>query len=182
MASLLAWRDSWLLGIEELDKDHFELVQLLNRLIETGQRPATRRHEGPEDESDPVLMRLQSVIDHLRKHFVSEEAFLQRIGYREVSEHKREHALLLAELVDLRRRLGSSEAEQVDEETLGLLRDWFLHHIAEDQRFAWYYSQQIRKATAEDQATDSRQLRYGTTDGHGPTQGYGRATSNFPSL
>jgi len=143
MAALLAWRDSWLLGIEPLDADHLELVRLVNRLIEAAQtRPPASRcsHTHARIAAQGLQVCLQRLIDHLRKHFAAEEAFLQEIGYPGIAEHESEHALLLAELVDLQRRLVASGAERIDEDDLELVRDWFLNHVVtEDRRFASHY-------------------------------------------
>ena len=122
----------------------------MNRLIEAGQSPPPDRGQPPEDGRDGVLNRLQALIDHLRRHLATEEAFLQSIGYPGICEHKSEHALLLAELVDLHRDLERCAAERIGEDSLELIRDWVLHHVvAEDRHFAWYYYRRIG-ATRQD--------------------------------
>lgn len=174
MASLLAWRDSWFLGIEHLDRDHRELVRLLNRLIEVGQRPPLYRHQPPQDGGDDARARLQSLIDHLRRHFATEEAFLQSIDYPEISEHKSEHALLLAELVDLHRDLRASGAERIDEESLEQVRDWFLHHVvAEDRRFAWYYYRQMGASGRVARHDNRGQAHHNPATPSPPAHGFG---------
>lgn len=173
MGSLLAWRDSWLLGIEELDEDHFELVQDVNRLSETGQRLRQAHEEG----RDRFLIRLQSVIAHLRQHFALEETFLRSIGYPGMSEHKREHALFLAELAYLHRRLANVWTDLANEEVREVLRDWFLNHIAEDRRFASYYFEQIGTAVPHDLHSDWGQPQYGRTDQQGSVPGGARSTA-----
>lgn len=151
MASLLAWRDHWLLGIDHIDDDHREMVRLFNRVIEASKDPTRSRHEPKRNTvsgASDVLDGLQTLIDQLRRHFMVEEAFLRSIGYPEFSAHRSEHALYIAELVDLHRRLAITKAPRIDDESLESMKEWLFDHIDEDRGFADYYHQQQRARAA----------------------------------
>jgi hemerythrin-like metal-binding protein len=127
MTEPLIWRDAWLLDIELLDADHREMVRLMNRLSDP-------------DDPQPLSRRITELIEHLRRHFHIEQVFLRAIDYPELDEHSREHALQLAELVDLSRRLARTDKPVLDDTEIGALKDWFFPHvIAGDRRFAAYY-------------------------------------------
>jgi hemerythrin len=127
MTDTLTWRDDWLLQIELLDADHRELVRLMNRLSDA-------------DDLDPLPRRITQLIEHLRRHFHVEQVFLRSIDYPDLEQHTREHALQLAELVDMSRRFAGSDAAVLEGAELRALKDWFFNHvIAEDRRFAAYY-------------------------------------------
>jgi hemerythrin-like metal-binding protein len=131
MTELLTWRDSWLLDIELLDADHREMVRLINRLGDLG-------------DSSTLARRVNQLIEHLRRHFHVEQVFLREIDYPDLDRHAREHALQLAELVDLARRLARSDKRVLDATDLGALKDWFFTHVvAGDRRFADYYRQTL---------------------------------------
>jgi hemerythrin len=141
MASPLVWRNAWLLEIDSLDADHREMVRLLNAVF-------CADGEGIPPPV-PLTERLDALLAHLRAHFEREERFLAAIDYPELAEHKREHAIQMAELVDLRRVVTESDAQCLSEEAEEGIRRWFFNHvIAEDQRFARYYRERLGAGAA----------------------------------
>ncbi|TVQ87715.1 MAG: hypothetical protein EA400_10570 [Chromatiaceae bacterium] len=124
---LLPWRDAWLLDIDLLDHDHREMVRLINRL-------------GDENDPAPLATRLDDLIDFLRNHFGVEQHFLSEIGYPDLTQHTREHALQMAEFIDLRRALASQTHRTLGTDDRQAIKHWFFNHvIAQDKRFAAYY-------------------------------------------
>ena len=121
----LVWRDNWLLGIDELDVDHKEMVRLINRLA---------RAEGD------LIDNLDDLTAHLQGHFAREERFLEAIAYPEFATHAGDHAIQMAEFAVLRREIVSGERSDLDAGDLQSIKQWFFNHvIAEDRRFAVYY-------------------------------------------
>lgn len=132
MTEALIWRDAWLMDIDLLDAEHREMVRLINRLA------------SPDDDA-PLAGRLGALIDHLRRHFHAEQEFLRAIDYPEIDEHCREHAMQLAEFVDLSRTLAGDGARRVlNEEDMQAIKLWFFNHvIAQDRRFAAFYHEVV---------------------------------------
>lgn len=131
MTEPLTWRDDWLLHIDMLDADHREMVRLLNRLADA-------------DDPAPLSMRLGDLISMLRGHFRLEQEFLRAIDYPDLEAHCREHALQLAEFVDLRRLLIDSSDAALEAQELQSIKQWFFSHvIAADRRFAAYYRESV---------------------------------------
>lgn len=152
MASKLCLRDSWILGIDNLDADHREIVRLFNRLVD-GEQGGPMSQGRPGDHSDGLLDRLEALIDHLRRHFAVEEALLDEMGYPDAPAHKREHALQMAELVDLHRQLTITKFPRVDDQSLDALKDWFFAHVVdEDRYFARYYRQHAGRSSERSRA------------------------------
>jgi hemerythrin len=142
MAALLVWRDVWLLDIDELDADHREMVRLLNELFgceEASPAGAAPVAEG-ETEQERLRDRLEAVLTHLRSHFQREETFLTAIGYPRLEQHRREHALEMAELVDLQRSIMATDTHCLSEAAAEGIKRWFFNHvIAEDREYADFY-------------------------------------------
>jgi len=142
MATLLVWRDVWLLGIDELDADHREMVRLLNELFGCEEPSPANAAPGAEGDTEQERLRdrLDAVLTHLRSHFQREEAFLTAIGYPRPEQHRREHALEMAELVDLRRSITATDAHCLSESAAEGIKRWFFNHvIAEDRTYADFY-------------------------------------------
>lgn len=165
MTSLLVWRDKWVLGIEDLDADHREILTFVNGLIEVGAGHASPLRGSAAPAPDGPIERLQGLIDRLRRHFRVEEAFLKSIAYPGFAAHKCEHSLHLAELVDLQRRLAAARVREIDEGSLIFVKDWFLNHLSDDRQFVRYYFQRFGGAMAETGRSD-RVLGH-----HGPSCG-----------
>jgi len=145
MADFLSWRDGWKTEIEWVDKDHEEMVRRLNRLAEacdcgTRKTPCKER----------VLEALDALIEHNRRHFEEEEAFLRQIAYPGYDSHRREHVMQMAEFLDLRRDLERNLTENLGPQTLDDFKRWFFNHvIAEDRVYAdFYHAQRADKGPA----------------------------------
>jgi hemerythrin len=125
LSEALIWREAYAVGVDLLDAQHREMVRLINLVLD----PAAGHGVGA---------RLDKLIAHLRRHFETEEVFLRAVEYPLADEHVREHALQLAEFVDLRRRIGCGG--DVEAEIRTEIRTWFFNHVvAEDRRFGAYY-------------------------------------------
>ncbi|MEA3274924.1 MAG: hemerythrin domain-containing protein [Pseudomonadota bacterium] len=145
----LAWRDSWLLGIEAVDADHKELVRLLNLLLCAEGRCAesfaeleTPRESAPAGSSQ--LAHFSNLLGHLRDHFRREEALMMSLDYPDFELHESEHRMQMAELIDLRRHLSDRGSRCLSEESLEWIkRCSFDHFVTEDRRLAEFYLREL---------------------------------------
>jgi hemerythrin-like metal-binding protein len=94
----------------EIDRQHRELVNMLNRLND-----AVKNFE-----SRNVIYRLiDEVISYTRLHFATEELLMVQSGFPEIESHKRMHAELITDTLHLRDKL-----DYVGED---MFSDWFNH-------------------------------------------------------
>jgi hemerythrin len=146
MAALLVWREVWRLGIDALDADHREMIRLLNAVFACEETDHVDSGPPRETESGQgrLVDRLEDVMAHLRSHFQREETFLKEIAYPGLENHQREHALEMAELVDLKRSIVASGARSLSQEAAEGIKRWFFNHvIAQDREFADFYHRNI---------------------------------------
>ena len=148
----MIWRDTWLLGIRALDKDHKEIVRLMNQLPCCGTPPEVWRaylpKAQPKSTETPAsfIKKFDALISHIRQHFKTEEAFLRSINYPEHHNHTIEHSMDLAEFMEMRYELVESDADALDKKYMMKLKNWFFHHVmVKDRKFADYY-QKHRKS------------------------------------
>ncbi|THF64194.1 bacteriohemerythrin [Pseudothauera rhizosphaerae] len=130
MAELFQWSDEFSVGVDEIDDQHVELVDLLNQL-----HAAVREHRG----SAAVRGTLDELVDYTRTHFAAEEHMMRDSGYPDYAEHRVHHEALIDQVRALQQKLDSGEAS-ITFELLHFLRVWLMRHIGEsDKRFgAWY--------------------------------------------
>lgn len=101
-ALCLTWQEAYECGEPTIDREHFELFNLANELID-----ASILSENNSAEVLPVFDRL---LDHIASHFSHEEALLARHGYAQLEAHRRAHAGLLKRARELKAALAAGEA------------------------------------------------------------------------
>ncbi len=119
-----AWKDDFRTGIEEMDKHHKKFFDYLSQLEQ-----AAGGNKGKE-----VIERgLKLADDYIRYHFAEEEKLLEITGFPGLAHQKKEHGFFVRQVNDLRDRYAKGDA-YLPISTLSFLRDWFLHHIIEEDK------------------------------------------------
>ena len=90
--TLLTWKPEYSVGIEAVDFEHREMIELLNAL-----------YDELKDKSDPDAIEqfLGDIHATISAHFALEERVMQRSGYDEFEAHKDDHEELLDQIRDL---------------------------------------------------------------------------------
>lgn len=117
--TLLQWKDEYSVGIEAVDHEHKELIDLINRL---------------HAEFDAVDAKLTvpaffgDLLKGISAHFALEEKFMRDHGYGRLDPHKNDHERLLDELREIMDAFEN--AEEIDAVELSLRLDaWFTRHF-----------------------------------------------------
>jgi hemerythrin len=131
--SFLEWLDEWCLEIEEIDRQHLQLVALFNRMAEALKSAA----DAPP--SDTVVLSLvQQLFEETRQHFKDEESIMREHDYPDLVDHHWEHVMLLEELQDFIREIRQG-SRKFDYETLTSMKYWLIDHVVEtDLAFVRY--------------------------------------------
>jgi hemerythrin len=116
---LIEWKESYRTGLEEVDHEHRELIELINRLYE-------QLHDRQAPLSVPAFF--GDLNRAITAHFALEERHMREHRYDQLREHKGEHERLLDEIRDLMDRYETTT--DVRPESLGkALDDWFTGHF-----------------------------------------------------
>ena len=116
---LLRWKDEYSVGIEAVDYEHRQLIDLINRLYRALDASDARR-------SVPAFF--GDLLAGISAHFALEEKFMREHGYTRLDAHKSDHERLLDELREIMEALEQSE--EVDAVELALRLDtWFSRHF-----------------------------------------------------
>lgn len=114
VSSTLKWVEMMNIGIPWVDADHRDLVELFNQMAQAGR-------DGDRAAGLELLEQFQA---RASAHFAAEERFLEAQG-KPVSEHRAEHARMLAELEWLARPHEDGQRMVVEH----YLRFWMIEHI-----------------------------------------------------
>jgi diguanylate cyclase (GGDEF)-like protein/hemerythrin-like metal-binding protein len=127
----IKWHEEWACGNEAIDKDHLELLNLGNLLMESSYNISTR---------ETLIENVNRFLNHVTKHFENEEAILKRAGYKQLDEHIAAHRQLIKKTMELKDKL---EGNKVDSQELFhyLLNEVVIGHIVkEDTKFFSYFT------------------------------------------
>ena len=145
MSELFHWSDEYSVGIETIDAQHHELVDLINRV-----HSAIHERRG----SAVLSASLDDLLEYTRSHFALEERLMEECKYPELDEHKGFHIDLIDQAVALRAKLDVGGVAS-SFELLHVLRVWLIRHICEaDRRFGEFYA---RQTTRPDWLDDAHQ-------------------------
>ncbi len=117
--TLLEWRDDFCIGIEEVDHEHRELIELINALhAEFAGDASGGRVEGF----------LGEILAGVSAHFALEEKVMRARGYGALTDHKADHEHLLDDLRDLMDEHAAGAV--LDEAAFAArLAEWFSAHF-----------------------------------------------------
>ncbi|MBD3218919.1 MAG: bacteriohemerythrin, partial [candidate division Zixibacteria bacterium] len=123
------WIPEYNVGVDELDRQHRDLVKWINQFHEAMAKP----HEG--DETGVILSCLK---DYVKKHFPAEEEFLKIIRYPLLDKHKKLHLAMKSEVKEIEQRRKKKQRIP-STEVLKLLRCWIIDHVQnEDGKYSDY--------------------------------------------
>lgn len=121
MDLIIEWTDALSVGVEEIDRDHQQLVAMINKLFGACLVPET--------EAAAVKAILDELIAYTRDHFDREIRLQEEMGYPEVDEHRALHQELIDKANALRAELDETSANAMGNAVERLLRDWLVEHI-----------------------------------------------------
>ncbi|OIN99274.1 MAG: hypothetical protein AUJ49_11365 [Desulfovibrionaceae bacterium CG1_02_65_16] len=120
----MQWLDSMSIGDAEIDRQHKQLLQMINQTWETAQGKEADKQTG---------VALRRLCDYVIEHFASEEALMDPDAYPEYDRHVQEHIEGSMRALDFLE--AASEGRVVGlEEFLAFAVEWVRHHIQETDK------------------------------------------------
>ena len=116
---LISWNDEFSVGIDAIDRQHTQMLSLINSIDEVIQGG------GSYEQFAPVLNEL---VDYTNRHFAHEEKQLEENHCPDLEDHKKSHVRLREELLRWREKVSDARPEDMTEHML-FLRIWFPGHI-----------------------------------------------------
>ncbi len=116
---LIEWKDSYSVNVEELDRQHKSMFDLINRCHKL-------------IKADKFNKEIRNVIEQLKdyadEHFALEEEYMRRTGYSDIKEHIHQHWQFIKTVMDLEEQFDIDNRLTQDDIML-FLTDWLLDHI-----------------------------------------------------
>ena len=115
---IIEWNSGFLLGIQEIDKRHKNLVQLLNKTYD--------EFRGGKNIELSVLDELIDYSDYI---FNFEESMMLDVSYPDRTGHQKEHESFTDRILEFKKTFKQNKNTQI--ELLWFLCNWVTHHMRE---------------------------------------------------
>ena len=121
------------LGIDEVDSEHVKLVEMLNAVH-------ALVRQGKKDEARTYFSK--TLAYYVIEHFANEEAFMARIGYPDLEDHKKIHENFKKSFSELQPKIESYD-DRAFRTAITDTFTWIISHIGKtDKKYAQYYESQ----------------------------------------
>lgn len=135
----LLWSDVLSVGLEDIDKQHKKLVDLLNEFYGVSQN-------NPEHHGN-LTAALQGLSAYVDEHFSYEEKMFTEAGYSQAENHKKEHNFYTQEVRNLTESFARGDLSNTDK-VATFLKDWLVNHIMVKDKLMASHMQKIRTGAA----------------------------------
>lgn len=119
MTKIIAWANNLEVGIDFIDQDHIQLIDVINEVYELIEVKAA---------APQIAKAFNKLSAVTLSHFAHEEQKMAEIHYKYEVAHRAEHKKLINEFKMLKMKFDATNV--LSETTSMFLRDWLLKHIA----------------------------------------------------
>lgn len=124
---IIEWTQKLSVSVEELDRQHKKLVNLINQLHDSMKVGKGR---------DVLGSILNDLTDYTVYHFEAEEKLLLENAYPSYALHKKEHDDLRSQVKEIKTKFDQGDTA-LTVEFMGFLKDWLNNHIMQaDKKYA----------------------------------------------
>jgi hemerythrin len=115
----IEWSNELSVQVAEIDDQHKNLITMINELLDA-------KNKGKEENIISAL--ISKLVDYIDYHFGTEETYMTRFNYSELTSHRNEHRDFIKQVLKFRRD-HTEEKVSLSEDVLQFLADWFTNHI-----------------------------------------------------
>jgi hemerythrin len=117
--TFLEWKESYNIGVKEIDLQHRGLFDIISKLSNTKYFPHGDKY---------FFVTLNTLVKYAELHFATEERYMQQAEYPKFTEHHLEHEKFMKEVFRLAEELEQNKPN-LQQQILSFLHDWYLVHI-----------------------------------------------------
>lgn len=124
------WKESYRIGIETIDEQHYALFQMVDQLLHAIDTEKTTQQK------KDYIAAITFMKNYVVQHFSDEEAYQASIDYPGLENHKKEHRDFTDTVLSFEAKFIATNYEnKIVKEFAGNLVAWLIYHVAkEDQR------------------------------------------------
>jgi hemerythrin len=120
----LVWRESYSVGVKELDEQHKVFLEMINALSELDPVKVNTRE---------LFAALNKLVVYAEVHFKTEERYLKKYGYPKLAQQELEHAAFTTDVFKLAESL-QTKGPRVFNDVVSFTKNWYRSHILGSDR------------------------------------------------
>ncbi len=133
--SVIKWRDAYNTGVEQFDREHHKIVELIDQMYF-----AIRDKSG----RGVIEKACSDVLAYTEYHFANEEQAMKTANFPELEEHIAEHTRLKQDALEIQSHIDNNFAVGT-QEFYRFLRDWLVNHIQDcDHKYGPYLKDAVK--------------------------------------
>lgn len=122
----LAWDDSFVLGIDEIDQQHRSIVEHFTKFSEAVQDGSAK---------DVLAEMATFLVEYAQLHFATEERYMLRYEYPRIEEQRSEHGDFTRDAAELVKKIQEEGASrELSLALTGKLVRWVIQHVRNHDR------------------------------------------------
>ncbi|MGP1437867.1 MAG: bacteriohemerythrin [Treponema sp.] len=123
----VVWQDKFSVKISSIDVQHKKLVAVINELYNAMKAGKTK---------DQMGKILRDLVDYTKYHFSYEEKLLEKAGYGDLENHKKQHVAFVEKISATSENYKSGKLI-MSVDICNFLQDWLINHIqGTDQKYS----------------------------------------------
>ncbi|MCB9800041.1 MAG: hemerythrin family protein [Candidatus Omnitrophica bacterium] len=135
MSGIIEWDERFSVGIEEIDNQHKKLFAIIDSMFDG---------IAEQDNKEMLRVAFDKVLDYTRYHFATEESYFEKFNYPDAEEHKKQHAKLIEETLELQKEYCEG-APGMTLELIDFLTHWLQQHILlHDKKYAPFVNHPLK--------------------------------------
>ena len=120
---MIKWKDEYLIGVEQIDKQHQELFNITNRAYDL------LEDELITDKYDKIITIIEKLKEYTIFHFKEEEEYMLSIKYKRYFSQKVEHDEFVKKINDVKLNDIDVNQRKYLTDLLEFVIDWISNHI-----------------------------------------------------
>jgi len=130
---LIEWTDDLTVNIVEMDEEHKKFVELINKF-----------HMALSESKiqEKLIGLLDELVRYAETRFASEEMLLEKYKCEEIENQRREHAVFMATMIELRKKYKMGEMVS-SINIMNFLKSWLIDHIMYADKKCCDYIKQV---------------------------------------
>ncbi|PKP12023.1 MAG: hypothetical protein CVU09_00550 [Bacteroidetes bacterium HGW-Bacteroidetes-4] len=130
--NLLDWLADFELGIQEMDEQHKQLIDLVNAM-----HASLKQGKNKKEVKDNI----RSFVDFASYHFGNEEQYFEQFGFSDTKDHTQEHKAFVKEILQFQSDYSANKIKFLDD-FMQFIKKWLHKHFSvSDKKYAALFKQ-----------------------------------------
>ena len=120
------WSDDFSVGDEYIDAEHKHLFEVGEEVFKVA--------DNHQHKAEKIKHVVQELYEYMRTHFEHEEAYMQKVGFPGLPDHKVIHQKIIDTMNDFMKDLPKMSISTIEHALAGSIKHWILQHIEQEDK------------------------------------------------